>query len=92
MPESESFEEKSSFEWGREGQHFDLLKTIVAFANCAGGQILLKQVSGDHRRLDSARIDDFANTYVSPRLQVVNWKSCPPSLQMEKLRMAQALK
>jgi hypothetical protein len=67
MSEKETYEEKPSFEWSREGE-FDLLKTIIAFANCQGGKILLRSVAGDTKRLDSARLDDFANKYVSPRI------------------------
>lgn len=59
---------RRSFEWGREGQEFDLLKTIIAFANGGGGKILLEAVLGNVKQLDSARLDDFANKYVSPRL------------------------
>jgi hypothetical protein len=68
MTECENFEEKSSFAWGIEGQQFDLLKTIVAFANTSGGTIDLLMVQEPRDRLDSARLDDFVNKYVTPRL------------------------
>ena len=68
MPESEFFEEKSTFEWGLEGQQYDLLKTIIAFANTEGGTIQIKAVVGDKDRLDFARLDDFCNKHISPRI------------------------
>jgi hypothetical protein len=67
MSESEAYEEKGHFDWAF-GQQFDLLKTIVAFANREGGRIVLNTVKCDVARLDSARLDDFVNKYVSPRV------------------------
>lgn len=68
MAESESFEEKSQFTWDHEGQQYDLLKTLVAFANCNGGLVQIKKISSSEKMLDSARLDDFVNKYVTPRL------------------------
>jgi hypothetical protein len=67
MDESEEFEEKSHFNFGN-GQEFDLVKTIVAFANTKGGVIRLSSFSCEAARLDSARLDDLVNKYVTPRM------------------------
>ena len=67
MDESDSFEEKSEFDWGN-GQEIAVLKTLIAFANTRGGKIFLNAVQCDVRLLDSARIDDFVNSYVAPRI------------------------
>lgn len=67
--ESETFERKSRLKWSREGQQFDILKTIIAFANTLGGSILIENFEGDERMLDSARLDDFVNKYVDPPIR-----------------------
>jgi hypothetical protein len=67
MSESEQHEDKSHFDW-EYGQQFALLKTIVAFGNLDGGKLVLKNVICDPARLDSARLDDFVNKYIEPRL------------------------
>lgn len=64
--ESETFEEKSQVVWSPAGKQFDLVKTIIAFANCSGGQILINEFVGDVQLLDSARLHDFVNKYVDP--------------------------
>jgi hypothetical protein len=67
MDEGEEFEEKSHFNFGN-GQEFDLVKTIVAFANTRGGVIRINSFSCEKSRLDSARLDDLVNKYITPRL------------------------
>lgn len=67
MKEGVEYEEKSRFE-GHNNDFIDIAKTIVAFANGGGGQICLRSVSCDLRKLDSARLDDFVNRWVSPRI------------------------
>jgi predicted HTH transcriptional regulator len=67
MGESDSFEEKSEFDWAN-GQEIALLKTLVAFANTKGGKISFKSVRSDVKLLDSARLDDFINSHVAPRI------------------------
>lgn len=64
--ETETYEEKSQIEWSSAGKQFDLLKTLVAFANCDGGRLRIKKFIGDDQHLDSARLDDFVNKYVAP--------------------------
>lgn len=87
MSESDSFEEKSQFDWTPK-QSLDLLKDLVAFANTNGGIIRLNQVMCDHDRLDSAKIDDFIHTKAAPRIDGITsrcideatWEiSVPPS-------------
>lgn len=84
--ENENNEVKSHFDWSQEGQQFDILKTIVAFANTAGGTIHIEAFSCPAPKLDSARIDDFINKYVSPPLHgissnIENDGSCKISVQ-----------
>lgn len=67
MEEGVKFEEKGQFDWDF-GQPFGITKTIVAFANTLGGQIILKNVACDHARLDSARLTDFVNKWVAPKI------------------------
>jgi len=66
--ESEKYEEKSLLRWSEEGQQFAIFKTIVAFANCDGGCILIESYEGDERNMDSSRICDAVNKYFSPSL------------------------
>lgn len=65
-PEGIAYEEKSEVAWAAAGKQFDLLKTIVAFANCEGGELCILAFKGDENRLDSARLHDFVSKYVSP--------------------------
>jgi predicted HTH transcriptional regulator len=65
-PECTTYEEKVEVVWSEAGKQFDLLKTIVAFANCEGGELCIVAFKGDEQRLDSARLDDFVSKYVSP--------------------------
>ena len=67
MSEGEGYEEKSKFA-GERVDFLDITKTIAAFANCEGGLILLRGVSCDPKLLDSARLDDFVNKLVAPRI------------------------
>lgn len=65
-PEGTTYEEKSEIAWSAAGKQFDLLKTIVAFANCEGGELCIVTFTGDEKWLDSARLDDFLSKYVAP--------------------------
>lgn len=67
MSEGTCYEEKSEFA-GENNDFIDITKTIVAFANGDGGQIVLKSLTCDAKRLDSSRLDDFVNKWVSPRV------------------------
>lgn len=70
--ESETYEEKSSIEWSEVGKQFDLLKTIIAFANCEGGVIFIAKFIGDEALLDSARLHDFSSKYVDPAISGIS--------------------
>jgi hypothetical protein len=70
--ESETYEFKSRVEWSRAGKQFDVLKTIVAFANCHGGVIEIAEYTGDEKHLDSARLDDFVSKYVEPSVRGIS--------------------
>lgn len=64
-------EEKSEFT-GSNFSWLKLIKTVVAFANTKGGELLLYNTKGvDPDEFDSARIDDRVNGYVEPRIQNV---------------------
>lgn len=65
--ESEDYEEKSVYT-GSQKEKLELIKTIVAMANTAGGSIKIYRVSCSLDLLDSARIDDAVNRYVGPPL------------------------
>lgn len=67
QPESEEVEHKSDLLWASH-QKYDLAKTVIAFANGRGGKIVIKRFVGDEKLLDSARLDDSINKYVSPRV------------------------
>lgn len=67
-PEGETYEEKSKIVWSVAGKQLDLLKTIVAFANCSGGQLCIVEYEGDARNMDAARLHDFVAKYVSPSI------------------------
>ena len=60
MVEGGSYEEKSEFA-GHQNDFLDISKTIIAFANGDGGQIVLRSLACDSALLDSARLDDFVN-------------------------------
>lgn len=62
------FEVKSRFE-GSDEEILKIVKTIVAFANTEGGEILIKKVVDRQDLLDSARLDDKVNRYVQPRVE-----------------------
>lgn len=72
IEETETREVKGDFDWSAEGQQFDLLKTVVAFANTSGGSIHIERFRCDEAKLDSARLDDFVNKYVSPPLHGIS--------------------
>ncbi|MBO0743356.1 MAG: hypothetical protein J2P51_18310, partial [Hyphomicrobiaceae bacterium] len=61
------YEEKSEFA-GENNDFTDIAKTIAAFANGDRGCIVLKALTCDPKRVDSARLDDFVNRWVSPRI------------------------
>ncbi len=65
--EGTSYEEKSRYNHVPR-KRLELVKTIVAFANTAGGQIFIREVACRPADLDSARLDDLVNKYVEPRL------------------------
>lgn len=66
--ESETFEVKSQF-GGTTEDWATLIKTVVAMANTSGGRIVLERIECKLADLDSARIDDKVNKYVSPRVR-----------------------
>ncbi|GKX33608.1 MAG: hypothetical protein MnENMB40S_12260 [Rhizobiaceae bacterium MnEN-MB40S] len=75
-PEGVTYEEKAQIEWSAAGKQFDLLKTIVAFANCDGGELCILEFIGDERMLDSARLHDFVSKYVNPPVnEIVSLKA-----------------
>jgi len=69
LVEGEQCEVKSEFTGAKE-QILKIVKTIVAFANTKGGTIWIERVEGEaaRQKLDSARLDDAVNKYVSPRV------------------------
>jgi hypothetical protein len=68
VAEAEDWEEKSLFQ-GTEREWLELVKTLVSMANSTGGQVLIRDVTCAEKDLDSARLDDIVNRYVSPRVR-----------------------
>jgi hypothetical protein len=68
--EAQDLEHKSSFA-GSDKEWLELVKTIVAMANTAGGHMTLGDVTFDDGSLDSARLDDRVNKYVRPRVSSI---------------------
>lgn len=65
--ESTDYEEKSRFA-GSAREKLELVKTLVAFANEGGGDVRIKRLKMSPDLLDSARLDDLVNRYVSARV------------------------
>jgi len=68
LGEREDLESKSDFN-GSDREWLKLIKTIVAMANKKGGKIVYEKINVDISELDSAKIDDRVNSYISPKLR-----------------------